>query len=179
MSKITPEMIGNYGLRYLNRYAPSISQYRQVLLRKVDRIIKEHGGNKEEARQLIEEEIEKRIAQKALDDSEYARVWVDHLHEKGKSKFAIIQKLKQKGIDQRIISQAISKVSSSNKEMQAAISYAKKRRFGPFGNSTAKNSKLRQKQIAAMMRTGHCYAHARKIIDAQEESELWDTEYDE
>ena len=82
-------MLQAYGVKYLNRYAPSIQQYRQVLQRKVRRVLKEHGGNKEEAFTLVEQEIDKRIAQRALDDNEYARVWVQHLHEKGKSKFGL------------------------------------------------------------------------------------------
>ena len=54
---------------------------------------------------------------------------------------------------------------------RAAILLAKKRRFGPFGMAPEDEEhdarrKRREKQVAAMLRAGHQYAHAGFILDA-------------
>lgn len=47
----------------------------------------------------------------------------------------------------------------------AALSLARKRRFGPFG-ATPPDRPAREKQIAAMLRAGHILGDARALIDA-------------
>lgn len=64
---------------------------------------------------------------------------------------------------------------------EAALALARKRRFGPFGiipeeDETAElRVKRREKQLAAMVRAGHDFAIARRVIEAGsiEELEEW------
>ena len=173
MMQITEKLLQTFGLRYLDRYAPSISQYRHVLQRKVKRVLKEHGGDKDKAMELVELEIQKRIKQGILNDQNYANSWVNHLHEKGKSKLQIIQKLMQKGVAKHIIDKEIEVISGQQQQKQAAIAYARKRRLGPFNPNPQKRKEKRQKEIASMMRVGHPYDITKTIIDAQNEEELF------
>ena len=57
---------------------------------------------------------------------------------------------------------------------------ARKRRFGPFGAGTP-DPRLREKQIAAMLRAGHSLDIARQMVDAAspEAAEEWAAEHDE
>jgi regulatory protein len=54
---------------------------------------------------------------------------------------------------------------------EAAITLARRRRFGPFGDG-ADDPGVRQKQIAAMIRAGHGFDVARRIVDAPTEDSL-------
>jgi regulatory protein len=62
----------------------------------------------------------------------------------------------------------------------AALAFARRRRFGPFGSS-AFDKPLREKQIAAMLRAGHPLDNARQIVDAASaaEAEQWAAEADD
>ena len=57
---------------------------------------------------------------------------------------------------------------------RAALTLARKRRFGPFGPGELDRA-LREKQIAAMLRAGHPLDSARELVDARsvEAAEDW------
>jgi regulatory protein len=63
---------------------------------------------------------------------------------------------------------------------RAALTLARKRRFGPFGSSPL-DKPLREKQIAAMLRAGHSVDSARRVVDAASaaEAEQWAAEADD
>ena len=56
------------------------------------------------------------------------------------------------------------------------VALARKRRFGPFARSEMRagddRAKQREKQLAAMIRAGHDFDHARKVIDAADPASL-------
>ena len=83
---ITGQIVQQLGTRYLQRYVPSVSHYRKVLIRNIDKRLRElETGDREAALQLIEDDIQKRLECGALDDERFAVSWAQHLHEKGKS----------------------------------------------------------------------------------------------
>src|SRR5690606_17447301 len=54
---------------------------------------------------------------------------------------------------------------------EAALTYARRRRFGPFG-AAAPDAALREKQLAAMVRAGHGFDAARALVDAANVAEV-------
>ena len=56
----------------------------------------------------------------------------------------------------------------------AALSFARKRRLGPFA-SEPPDQRTREKQLAALVRAGHDFDAARALVDAAnvEEAETW------
>lgn len=52
---------------------------------------------------------------------------------------------------------------SAEQALESALALARRRRFGPFAAEMA-DDRTRERQIAAMVRAGHSYALARKII---------------
>ena len=59
---------------------------------------------------------------------------------------------------------------------EAIAALARKRRFGPFSKEDARASetwpRTREKQLAAMIRAGHDFDHARRVIDAPDPAAL-------
>lgn len=55
---------------------------------------------------------------------------------------------------------------SGDHAMEHALAFARRRRIGPFAENMA-DPALRQRQLAAMIRAGHSYDLARKIVQAQ------------
>lgn len=53
----------------------------------------------------------------------------------------------------------------ADRAVDAALTYARKRRIGPFANQPA-DRPLREKQIGAMIRAGHDFTLSRKIVSA-------------
>ena len=51
--------------------------------------------------------------------------------------------------------------------MEAALTFARRRRLGPFGPGAADRA-ARDRQLAAMMRAGHGFALSRRIVEATE-----------
>jgi regulatory protein len=153
-------------IRYLNRYVPSVKQFRSVLTRKVDRTIQARGdGDRVSALELIEKEIQRRIETGELHDRNFAINWVEHLQEKGKSVQQIRSKLYQKGISSTIIEEVITGMEDVSFEV--ALIYAKKRGFGPF-RRTATDRLRKQKDIAAMLRAGHSFDVVKEIMSCSD-----------
>ena len=56
-------------------------------------------------------------------------------------------------------------------EAKAASVMARKRRFGPYYTGELERDR-REKQVAAMLRAGHTFDHARFVIDAASEQAI-------
>ncbi len=164
---MTAEYLREATTQYLERYMPSEFQLKQVLWRKIDKNIHLRGsGNRSEYGAMIMEELRYRKEIGALDDQRFAAAWVESLHTKGKSKIQIRVKLQQKGIDRCIINKALIPLDDEEQDFafEAAVRYARKRRFGPFQVDPQKRKERYKKDVAAMMRAGHSYENIKKIM---------------
>lgn len=154
--------------RHLERYVSSEAQLRRVLLRRIDRRVRAFPEDDREALvALAEAEVKRCLDNGLLNDQRVAQLWVEQLRNRGDSKLAIQQKLRQKGFSAELVSQALEARDAEQEGESAllcAILYAKRRGLGPFRRNQAIRSDRSQKDIAAMMRAGHSYDHCRQII---------------
>ena len=74
----------------------------------------------------------------------------------------------------RIIEQSIEQVfdQMKNPRLDAAITYARKRKLGVFRNNPKIQQERRQKDIASMMRAGHPYDLVKKIFECSSIDEV-------
>lgn len=103
-----------------------------------------------------------------IDDGEYARARTASMHRSGKSERMIRGTLKQKGVAEDEINAAMKGLreeKGESLELDAAIAYAKRRRFGPFRSRPGDADKLR-KEMASFARAGYEFGLARKIVEA-------------
>ncbi|WP_216825500.1 regulatory protein RecX [Kiloniella sp. EL199] len=173
--KATAKYLGNVARFYLERYATTEAGLRRYLMRKVNLSAKEHGTVPQEGAEIIEDLISKFRDLNFLNDARYAEGRSGSLHRKGMSLRAIRQDLSLKGVPEDLINNAIDLIreESSNPDLEAAISYARKRRLGPY-RTDDKREECRDKDLAALGRKGFSFAIAERVILADDIEELED-----
>ena len=112
-----------------------------------------------------------------IDDDAYARGRSRDLTARGYGARRVEQALWAAGVEERVRSDNAPGEAESRR---AAVLLAKKRRFGPYAirpdeeQPSEEHRKLREKQVAAMLRAGHLYDHVRFILDAAAEDDIED-----
>jgi len=174
--KITQERLNNIALYYLERFDSSVSNLRNVLLRRVNKAKLFHNDmNMEEVSLWIDEVIEKMISFGYVNDDRYAKNQIERLIQKGNSIKAIKSKLYGKGISADLINKYLKIYSEEMKDIDlvAAVKYLKKRRFWLY-RSIDKREERKEKDMAALVRNGFSYDIVSKLFSVQDIDELED-----
>ena len=167
--------LNDLALHYVARFATSAAKLRAYLVRK----LRERGWEGETEPDL-DGLVARFVERGYVDDAVYGRAKASGLMARGYGARRVDQALRAAGIDEPIR----ESLRPAEFEARAAIvSLAQRRRFGPFaGAREARDreaaAKLRQKQLAALMRAGHNFDAARRVLDAAtiEELEEWVTQ---
>lgn len=153
-------------LAYVARFATSTAKLEGYLARK----LRERGWDGE--RPAEPAEIAARFAELGyIDDEAFARARAGGLLRRGYGARRVDQALRGAGIDEEL---RVGARPGERARREAALTLARKRRFGPFG-AEPPDRERREKQIAAMIRAGHGFDDARAVLDAKdgEEVERW------
>ena len=166
--KATPKFIENAALAYLGRFATSGENLRRVLMRKVERSARAHGSDRAERAAIVDALIGRFTRSGLLDDLTYAEGRVLSMHRRGASARAIRLKLRQKGVADELVEEAVAGLSrvTPEPELAAALRLAERRRLGPY-RAAAARPEAREKDLAALARAGFSYDTARRIIEAE------------
>ena len=171
--KASERYLENVGLWYLHRFAASADSLRRVLMRRVDKSARAHDTDRAEGAALVEDIIARYQQSGLLDDSAYARARTLSLHRRGASIRTIRVRLKAKGIGGEDADLAIRLLAEQTAEpdLTAAITYARRRRLGPWRTCQDKDT-YRERDLAALARNGFDYDTARRVLDAREPGDL-------
>ena len=173
--RVSEQSLRNAALKYIDRFATSRENLRHVLMRRVQKSAYYHDISIEEAQSWIEKILDKLEQANFINDTRYAEGRAGALHRKGTSLRVIRMKLKEKGISEPNIQQALSNLEeetqSENLERDAAIALARRRRLGPW-RLHEKREAMRDKDMAALARAGFSYDLAQEIINAENLEEL-------
>ncbi|MBN33202.1 MAG: regulator [Rhodospirillaceae bacterium] len=169
--KITLEYLDKAALFYLERYASSSENLKTVLRRKVWRSAREHEVDQEQAEVWIGETVARLQQGGWLDDQAWADMRVRSLRYKGESARSIRMKLAAKGIDEETATRALAQDEPDNSDIAAAISYARRRRMGPYRTGDDREER-RERDMAALARKGFGLDLTRRVIDAEDEEAL-------
>lgn len=168
----TPQSLANIALHYLARYAASEAGLRRVLENRIRRAAMSHPDfaadhtRQAALRQEIENIIAKHRATGAVNDAAFAEMKVNSLRRSGRSRTMITQKLKQKGLSDTVIDQALQPEDDQDAhsvELQAALRLAKRRRLGPFRAAPA-DADQQRKNIAALARAGFTFDIIKQVL---------------
>lgn len=158
--------------RYLGRFVATETQLRRVLKRRLQRNWRARGDKvtEEERRTgegFVAEQVKKVMDSGRIKDEKVALMWVEHWSNRGKSVPFIRMKLREKGVARDTIDACIEQIHSQmvNPALEAAVVYARKRRFGAYRKDQAKQVDRKQKDIAAMMRAGHRYDVVSQVLE--------------
>lgn len=164
--------MNDLALHYVARFATSTGKLRSYLQRK----LRERGWDGEGQPDI--DGLVERFAEKGyVDDEAYARSKASGLLSRGYGARRVEQTLRAAGIEEQVRSDTAPEEAEAR---QAIVALAKRRRFGPFAKpkrdeTSEEAHKRREKQLAAMIRAGHAFDHARRVSEAHsiEDLEEW------
>jgi regulatory protein len=166
---VSPRYVENAALHYLKRYASTVSQLKRVLMRKVDRSLRFHGGDRVEALGWVDAVVDKLVRNGLVNDLAYAEQKAQSLRASGRSARVIAQKLRMKGVAADVVKQKLAAATVEVPEDAAARIWARKKRLGPFRRDAQVRQENRQRDLAALARAGFSFSTAKKIIDGASE----------
>lgn len=153
---------------YVARFATSAGKLRAYLQRK----LRERGFEGEEGPDL-DALVSKFVDKGYVDDEAFGRAKADGLAARGYGARRVEQTLRAAGIGEDV-RQALA--PDEAKKRLAAQTMARKRGFGPYARPSdlgpEEARKLAEKRLAAMLRAGHDFEHARRAIEARSVEEL-------
>ncbi|MCK5446196.1 MAG: regulatory protein RecX [Rhodospirillaceae bacterium] len=172
--KMTEPRLANIALHYLERYSSSAENLRRVLERRVYKSLRAHPDLDEPTtRGWIDTLIERYLEVGLLDDQAYAQTRTRSMLDRGEAPRSIAMKLAQKGINADGAKEALSQLEQDfpEPELQAALTVTRKKRLGPYRDPEMREEK-RDRDLAALARSGFSYDTAKKMIDAEDVPEL-------
>ncbi len=174
--KMTQTRLENIAIYYLQRYASSAENLRRVLLRRADKALHVHGGDREEIRQWIDDLVKRMIRSDVLNDLRYALGRATALRRLGRAPAKIRAQLAAKGVSQPIIDDVLAETAvtdtGEDAALEAALAYARRRRLGPFSEKPDTHDEIRaqnKKHLAALARAGFTYDVARRVMEFDDE----------
>ena len=170
--KMTRERLGNIAKFHVERFATTTGQLRVVLLRRIDRAVRIHGGDAPAMKLWVDEVIAGLVRAGGLDDARFALSRAQALRQRGKTPARIRVALLTKGVPRELIDAAIADSARDNDAdlaAAAALAYAKRRRLGSFRVHRTKPDaqelrRLQQKDLAALVRAGFAFDIARRTL---------------
>jgi regulatory protein len=144
-------------LTYVGRFATTQAKLGQYLRRK----IMEKGWDGARPPE-IEAIVEKLARLNYVDDAAFALSKARSLGQRGYGERRVDMALRQAGVGEQ--DGAPAKEMATTGATAAAIRYAQRRRIGPFA-AEAPDQKGRARALSAMIRAGHSFELARRLVD--------------
>lgn len=170
---VTADRLHKAALHYLERYASSSANLRKVLMRRVERSVRDYGTDRDEGEKLVENLVTRFQDAGLLDDRAYAENRAASLLRRGTSLKAVRMKLAAKGVPAVLIDEVLEAAreeSDGDADWLAAIAYVRRRRIGPYRVKAREEN--RDRDMAALARQGFSFEVARKILDTDSADEL-------
>lgn len=148
-------------LRYVERFATTRGRLSDYLMRK----IRERGWDGGSDAALAEPaELAQRMADLGyVDDRAFAEQRAAAMQRRGLGARRVAGAFREAGIDEGDAESVAPAIA--DRAVESALAFARRKRIGPYGNGDG-DRKLQEKQLAAMMRAGHRFDLARKIVAA-------------
>jgi len=169
--KVTARWMRSSATWYLERWPATSGRLRRVMMRKIDRSLAHHGGDRDEAAELLDALIEQLTEGGWLNDERFVKARVEELRRRGGSRRAIRAKLAQQSAPRELVDDALAELQEGS-ERTAAVAYARRRRLGPFRLDPEQRAERRDKDLAAMARAGFSWSEASTVIDSEDVESL-------
>lgn len=169
---VTQKRLMNIALYYLGRYETSASRLSAFLSRRVSKDRLKGAEIPDNVDDLIAEVIAKMCKDGYIDDSRYAESIFRRMKQAGKSKRAIVEKLRQAGIGEDVKTAlfAAFEESEGDSELEAARRLVKKKRLGPFRNPELRKE-FAKKDLGVLARAGFSFDTAVKALETPDSQE--------
>ena len=163
----TPAHLRTVAEAYVQRFFGPAANLRRVLLRHVDRSVREHGTDRGASLREIELIVGQFAESKLLDDRRFAELAARTLHGRGRPRQVIGMQLRAKGLGEADVGAALANLDTEAlSDRDAAWALARRRRLGPYRRIERKA--FREKDLQAIARAGFSFSLAREVVDAAE-----------
>jgi regulatory protein len=159
---LTRESLDWFALRYVERFATTQAKLRQYLRDK----LRERGWAGE-GEPPIDAIVDRMAELRYVDDRAFGEARARSLGRRGYGPRRVGDALAAAGLE----SELRDEIRGGVDDVEAAITFARRKRLGPFG-AAAPSPELRSKQFAAMVRAGHSFDLAKAILAAEDEAAL-------
>lgn len=154
---LSQALLDELALAYVGRFATTRAKLASYLRRK----LRERGWAGTAAADV--ESLVARFASSGLvDDSSFALAKAQSLARRGYGERRLAAVLRGAGVGEEESAQAFA--HANREAASAALRFAERRRIGPFAAESITDRRLRDKQVAAMVRAGHSYPLAVAIL---------------
>ncbi len=168
---MTQRRLENIARFYIERFATTSAHLRRVLARRAERARRIHGGETAEMNSWIEDVVARLVRLGLVNDARYAADRAASLRRLGRGPGRIRAPLAAKGVPRPLIDQVMKETAKNDEgkdaSLDAAVAYAKRRRFGAYGKAPTdkeERAKKQKKELAALGRAGFAYAIARRAL---------------
>ena len=170
------QRLENKALHYLGRYASTATRLEAVLHRFALRKLPGEDSGRMAA--LVRRKVEQCVEKGYVDDGQFALRKAESMRLQGASRSKIRQKLRQAGVGDRLIDEAIDQRDAEagpDAESEAALVYARRRRLGPFARKERSGDDWRQRHFGSLARAGFSPAVVEFVLDFEtaEVAETW------
>lgn len=152
-------------MHYLKRYSTTVKNLRRVMTRKINRSIKFHQGDLPQALGWLEELLAKLQRGGLVNDESYAETRVHSLRAGGRSARVIEQKLRLKGVPEKLAKAKVAEAVADVPEEVAAQTWARRKKLGPYRRDLTTRKENRQRDLASLARAGFSFGIAKSVID--------------
>jgi regulatory protein len=153
---LTANKLRQLALAYVGRYATSSGKLATYL----DRKLRERGWS-DDGEPFVGDIVNRMVDLGYVDDRAFAEARTRQLQRRGYGSARVRLSLQRDGIAEQL--QAEMVVMDEDGAFDVALSFARRRRLGPFANQVP-DKLAREKAIAAMVRAGHSYQLAKRVI---------------
>ncbi len=150
-------------LRYVERFATTRHKLGDYLRRK----LRERGTIEGFDPAVLDILVEKLASLGYVDDAAWAGSKAGSLTRRGFGPRRVGDALRAAGIDADLAREV---APDEDEALAAARTYARKKKIGEFGKGEADRD-TKRKQLAAMIRAGHAFEIARRLVEQQSSSE--------
>jgi regulatory protein len=154
---LEPRELEEAALRYLDRFDCSAKKLETHL----GGLIRRRGGDAPALREHVGTLLERYRASGLINDERFALNLSERLQGRGKSRRAIVEKLRVRGIAASVVDDVVPK--SSENELAAARALVKRRRLGPF-RPEEERLENRRRDLAALARAGFDHGTAVRAL---------------
>ena len=154
------DLLKKYSIIYLSKYNSSKRNLEKILKNKIIRMNIEKKL-KDNLYNSISSIIKNLESQKLINDENYAYAKIHNFYSQGKSKYFIVNYLKNKGIEKNLINKEINNfnLENPNWEDESAKTFIIKKKLD------LKDNKNKEKNLAKMARAGFSYEIIKKTLE--------------
>lgn len=166
--RITPQRLKNIALFYLKRFETSEANLRTVLKRRIDDYAyHDKDFDRAAAYGWAEELLADFVRLRYVDDARFAEMRIRDYLAAGKSPRYILGKMKEKGVDEQIVSRLLNEQEYD--PFESALKLAKKKKIGPYSATPELRRERRSKDLAVLVRAGFDYDVAVRVLETEED----------